>query len=127
VTNGTKIVFDTCAAVKLLEGKYSLASLGDDIDEAEQFTSVIVRMELLAKPDISLNEEVQIRGFLAATIVIPLNEEVEKIAVEIRRSTKIKLPDCIVAATSIALGAILLTDDSNLKKFTWPGYQVKSI
>jgi predicted nucleic acid-binding protein len=67
-------------------------------------------MELLAKPNISLNEEDLIRGFLAETIVIPLNEEVEKIAVEIRRNTKIKLPDCIVAATSIALGAILLTD-----------------
>jgi hypothetical protein len=40
VPNGTKIVFDTCAAVKLLEGKYSLASLGDDIDEAQQFPIV---------------------------------------------------------------------------------------
>jgi predicted nucleic acid-binding protein len=125
VPNGTKIVFDTCAIVKLLEGKYSLASLGEDIDEAEQFTSGIVRMELLAKPNISLNEEEQIRGFLAETIVIPLNETVEKIAVEIRRNTKIKLPDCIVAATAIVLNAILLTDDSDLKKLSWPGYQVK--
>jgi predicted nucleic acid-binding protein len=127
VTNGTKIVFDTCAAIKLLEGKYSLASLGEDINEAEQFTSVIARMELLAKPNISLNEEAQIRGFLADTIVIPLNEEVEKIAVAIRRNTKIKLPDCIVVATAIALHAILLTDDFGLKKLCWPGYQVKPI
>jgi predicted nucleic acid-binding protein len=84
-------------------------------------------MELLAKPGISPDEEEEIRDFLEDMVVIPLNEAVEEIAIEIRRNTKIKLPDCIVAATAIALDVILLTDDSGLKKLSWPGYQVKSI
>ncbi|MDR1317809.1 MAG: PIN domain-containing protein [Spirochaetales bacterium] len=98
--NGTKIVFDICAGIKLLDGKYNLASLGDDIDHAQQFTSVIVA---------------------------PLDNSVEKIAVEIRRTTTIKLPDCIVAATAIALGAILLTDDQGLKKLVWPGLKTLAL
>ncbi|MDR1179596.1 MAG: type II toxin-antitoxin system VapC family toxin [Spirochaetales bacterium] len=125
--NGTKIVFDTCAGIKLLDGKYDLASLGDDIDQAQQFTSVIVRMEMLAKPGITPDEERKIREFLADMVVAPLDNSVEKIAVEIRRTTTIKLPDCIVAATAIALDAILLTDDQGLKKLVWPGLKTLAI
>jgi predicted nucleic acid-binding protein len=125
--NGTKIVFDTCAAIKLLDGKYNLASLGDAIDEARQFTSVIVRMEMPAKRGITPDEEQKIREFLADMVIAPLDNSVEKIAVEIRRNTTVKLPDCIVAATAIALDAILLTDDQVLKKLVWPGLTTLAI
>jgi predicted nucleic acid-binding protein len=127
VTNGTKIVFDTCAVIKLIDGEYDLASLGFNIDETAQFTSVIARMELLSKPDITPEEEQDIRQFLADVIVNPLDDPIEQKTIEIRRATKIKLPDCIIAATAIVLGAILLTDDPHLVKFSWPGYSVKSI
>jgi predicted nucleic acid-binding protein len=125
--NGAKIVFDTCAVIKLLDGKYNLASLGDDIDQARQFTSVIVRMEMLAKPGITPDEERKIRDFLADMVVAPLDNSVEKIAVEIRRNTTVKLPDCIIAATAIALDATLLTDDHVLKKLVWPGLKALAI
>jgi predicted nucleic acid-binding protein len=125
--NGTKIVFDTCAVIKLLDGEYNLASLGDDINQAQQFTSVIVRMELLAKPGVTPDEERKIREFLADIVVAPLDNPVEKIAVEIRRTTTLKLPDCIVAATAIALDAILLTDDQGLKKLAWPGLKTLAV
>jgi predicted nucleic acid-binding protein len=125
--NGTKVVFDTCAIIKLLDGKDDLASRGDDIDQAQQFTSVIVRMEMLAKPGITPDEERKIREFLADMVVAPLDDSVEKIAVEIRRSTSVKLPDCIIAATAIALDAVLLTDDQGLKKLVWPGLKTVSV
>jgi predicted nucleic acid-binding protein len=127
VTSGTKIVFDTCAVIKLLDGVYSLASLGEDIDKALQFTSVIARMELLAKPDIQPDEEKDIRLFLSGMPIIPLDEVIEEEAIKIRKSTKIKLPDCIIAATAVILGAVLLTDDPQLVKLPWPGYSVKNI
>jgi len=69
VMNGTNIVFDTCAVIKLVEQK----------------------------------------------------------AIEIRRSTSVKLPDCIVAATSIILDAILLTDDKHLLNLSWPGLRTLHI
>jgi predicted nucleic acid-binding protein len=63
----------------------------------------------------------------AGIIIAPLDNLVEKIAVEIRRNTTIKLPDCIVAATAIALDAVLLTDDQCLKKLVWPGLKTLGI
>jgi predicted nucleic acid-binding protein len=125
--NGTKIVFDTCAVVKLLKGEYELSSLGFDSNDTRQFISVITRMELLAKPDIMPQEEQAIRNFLADVIVAPLDELVENKAVEIRRSAKLKLPDSIVAATAVILDAVLLTADSHLLKLSWPDFRKQNI
>ena len=57
--NGIKIVFDTCAAIKLLEEQYDLALLGINISEAQFFTSVIVRMELLSKRQMQEEEKMK--------------------------------------------------------------------
>ena len=125
--NGTSLVFDTCAVVKLLDQKYELSSLGIDIDEAQLLASVIVRMELLSKRNMSNDEEKDILEFLDALTVIPLNETIEKKAIEIRRATSIKLPASIVAATSIILNAVLLTDDRHLLDLSWPGFRTQNI
>jgi len=125
--NGTNIVFDTCAVIKLLSGQYDMPTLGINIDEAKLLTSVIVRMELLAKPNLSADEERYIREFLNDLTVVTLNETVEQKAVEIRRATSVKLPDCIIAATAVVLDAVLLTDDERLLKLSWPGLTMRAI
>jgi predicted nucleic acid-binding protein len=125
--NGTNLVFDTCAVIKLLDQKYELSSLGIDIEKVQLITSVIVRMELLSKRNMSDNEEKDILEFLNALTVIPINETIEKKAIEIRRATSIKLPDSIVAATSIVLNAVLLTDDKHLLDLSWPGLRTQNI
>jgi len=125
--NGTNLVFDTCAVVKLLDQQYDLFSLGINVDEARLLTSVIVRMELLSKRNMSSNEENDILEFLDDVIVVPLNEAIEQKAIEIRRATSIKLPDCIVAATSIILNAVLLTDDRHLLDLSWPNLRTQNI
>ena len=127
VMNGSNIVFDTCAVVKLLDQQYDLYSLGINVDEAQLLTSVIVRMELLSKRRMSENEEKDILEFLDALTIIPLNETIEKKAIEIRRAASVKLPDSIVAATSIILNAVLLTDDHQLLSLSWPGFQTQNI
>jgi predicted nucleic acid-binding protein len=125
--NGNNFFFDTCAVINLLNQKYDLSSLGIDIDKAQLLTSVIVRMELLSKRGMSNNEERDIFEFLDALTVIPLNETIEKKAIEIRRAASIKLPDSIVAATSIISNAILLTDDKDLLSLSWPGLRTQRI
>jgi predicted nucleic acid-binding protein len=124
--NGTRVVFDTCAVILLLKGKYEFSSLGIDIDNALQYVSVITKMELLAKNDMKPEEEQAIRRFIADVTVSPLDEVVERKAVEIRRATKIKLPDCIIAATAIALDAELITNDPHLLHLSLPCYKVKT-
>ncbi|GHU51681.1 hypothetical protein FACS1894200_12080 [Spirochaetia bacterium] len=51
-----------------------------------------------------------------------INGAIKKQTIALRRSTKIKLPDAIIAATSIALNAVLLTHDDQLLKLSWPSY-----
>ena len=125
--SGTNIIFDTCAVVKLLDQQYDLSSLGINIDESRLLTSVIARMELLAKRDMAEDEERDIREFLDDLIVVPLDDEVEQAAVAIRRATAVKLPDCIIVATSIILDAVLLTDDEQLLNLSWPGLRTQNI
>jgi len=127
VTSGINIVLDTCAVIKLLKGEFKLSSLGIDIDKALQYISVITRMEILAKYDMKPEEEMAIRNFIADVTVSPLDETVERKAVEIRRTTKIKLPDCIIAATAIVLDAFLVTNDPHLLNLSLTGYKVKGI
>jgi predicted nucleic acid-binding protein len=63
-----------------------LASIGINIDEAQLLTSVIVRMELLSKRNMSNNEEKDILEFLDALTVIPLNETIENKAMDLTPS-----------------------------------------
>jgi len=125
--NGTNLVFDTCAVIKLLEKQYDLSSIGINVEESQFFTSVIVRMELLSKRQQQEEEERKILDFLNNLTVVPLNETIEKKAIEIRRATSLKLPDSIVAATSIILNALLITDDHHLLNLSWPGLRIQNI
>jgi len=125
--NGIKVVFDSSAIIKLIDRQYDLLSLGINIDEAQLFSSVIVRMELLSKRAITVNEERVIQEFLEDLTIVHLDRAIELKAIEIRRVTALKLPDCIIAATSIALDALLLTDDNHLLNLSWPGLRVQKI
>ena len=125
--NGNNIAFDTCAVVDLLDRKYDLSSLGFNVDEANLLTSFIVRIELLSKRNITHDEERDIQEFLEDLIIVPLDEAIEQKAIEIRRVTSVKLPDCIIAATSIVLDAVLLTNDDDLLNLSWPGFKARNI
>ena len=127
MTSGIKIVFDTCAAILLLKGEYELSSLGIDVNEACPYISVITRMELTAKADMKSEEEIAIYNFITDVTVSPLDDTVERKAIEIRRATRLKLPDCIIAATAIVLDAILITNDPHLLNLSFSGYTVKAI
>jgi len=126
--NGTtNISFDTCAVIKLINNQYDLPSLGINVDESNLIISVIVRMELLSKRNITPKDLQDVNAFLGSVTVVSLNGEIEQKAIELRRSTKLKLPDSIVAATSIVLDAILLTDDEHLLSLSLPGLKTQNI
>jgi predicted nucleic acid-binding protein len=56
--------------------------------------------------------------------VVELTREVKKAAIELRRRHTVKLPDAIVAASAVVLGAELLTNDRQLLQIA--GVQGKS-
>jgi predicted nucleic acid-binding protein len=128
-TKVTSVVYDTCAATFLIKDDKRMLDIAPDYAEARKFASIITRMELRAEPRITAEKLRKVEDFIADTAIIPLDGAVEKLAVAIRRDSepKVKLPDCIVAASAVLLGATLLTDDTSLKGLVWPGYVVRPV
>lgn len=104
-----KKVLDTNAILYLLGGKLAQA-----LPVGEYFISVISEMELLSYPVLDESEQSKIRNFLSAVTVVDLTEEVKTVAIGLRRQHLLKLPDAIVAATALSLGAQLVTNDAKL-------------
>ena len=123
-----RFVLDTNAIIFLTtRGNVIPSALENALNEATLFTSVISEIELFSKPALPPDEEENLRSFLSERIIINLTNEIKKETIALRRSTRLKLPDGIVAATSIVLDAPLLTDDKALLNLSWPGFHAQNI
>ena len=124
-----RFMLDTNAVIFLTtRGNVIPSGLENDLEGADLFISVITEIELFAKPELPPDEEKSLRAFLSDRIsIIDLTNEVKNEVITLRRSTKHKLPDCIVAATAIVLNATLLSADVKLLRLERHGLKVKSI
>jgi predicted nucleic acid-binding protein len=104
-----KRVLDTNAVLYLLGGR-----LAEQLPAAEAVLSFITEIELLSYPGLSCEGELQIREFLKNVSVIDLNDEIKNVAIELRRSYRLKLPDAIICATAMVLDAELVSNDDKL-------------
>jgi len=59
--------------------------------------------------------------------VIELTGDVKNNTIMLRRNTKLKLPDSIVAASAVTQNATLLTADVQLLRISWSGLNVKNL
>lgn len=80
--------------------------------------SIITEIELLSYPNLGLNEEEQIRNFLAEITVVSIEVVVKEQAIALRKQHRLRLPDAIIVATAIAINATLLTNDTGLLKLS---------
>jgi predicted nucleic acid-binding protein len=119
------IAFDTTSAIAEAVKDRVLNDPRPEIHNAEKIVSVIVRMELQAKRDLSPEEIAKRKRFIEEVVVIPLKDDVEEEAIKIRQYTKLKLPDAIIAATAVKAGAVLLSYDGHFDNLDWPGLMVK--
>lgn len=78
--------------------------------------SAITRMELLGFPGISVSERRLISQKLSCLVYIPLTPLIEDETIRLRSSYRIKLPDAIIAASSLVSGSQVLTHDKALLK-----------
>jgi len=115
-----KLLLDTNAVLGFLKGQPSLAALLEAAEKAVS-VSVITRMELLSFHGIIPEEEKNIRDFLDEVSIVPLNADVEDTATLLRRVTRLKVPDAIVAASAIVSKAVLVTYDRELANTVFPG------
>jgi predicted nucleic acid-binding protein len=107
------IAFDTTSAIAEAMDDTILNDPRPEIHNAEKIASVIVRMELQAKRDLPPEEIAKRKIFLDRVAVVPLDDTVEEEAIKLRKYTSLKLPDAIIAATAVKMGAVLLSYDGH--------------
>ena len=116
MTSGIDHLLDTNVVIGLLKGHAPAVALarsaGLALDRAA--VSQITRMELLGFPAIAPEEEPAAQACPSKYRVLGISDEIEALAITLRRSGGLKLPDAIIAATAKVIGAKLLTLDERL-------------
>ena len=110
--SGNKYLADTNAFILLLSKHPSLESL----QGTEWMYSFVTEIELLSKPDLSLREEKAVQNLLAVARKVPHLEAMDGLAIEIRKKFRLKIPDAIIAATSVLMDMPLITADTDFLK-----------
>lgn len=111
--NGNSVLLDTNIVLYLLGGVKVLADL---LNQKKLYLSFISQLELLGFRGISQKQQTEINRFVQECIVIDINEEIKKEVIQLRKSTKLKLPDTIVLAPARYLSLPLITSDLDFKE-----------
>ncbi len=77
--------------------------------------SFITEMELLGVFSISKERKNAMNAILNQCFIIEINKEIKQLAIHLKQKYKIKLPDAIIAATSIAYEVPFITADADFK------------
>ncbi|MCI1751494.1 MAG: type II toxin-antitoxin system VapC family toxin [Flavobacteriales bacterium] len=107
------MLVDTNIILYALKGDMALASL---IDGQDLYISFITRIELLSYPKIDVASVELIERFLEQVPVVESNPVINADAIDLRRKSKLEVPDAIIAASARFLGVRLLTADKDFKK-----------
>ena len=73
----------------------------------------ITELELLGFQDIKKEDIPFIKDFLNSCIIVDLNQSIKRITINLKQSYKIKLPDAIIAATSVYMNLPLISADKD--------------
>jgi len=111
--NGNNILLDTNIVLYLLNGEETLIPL---LEEKNLFLSFITQLELLSAKNIKQEDISKIKQFISECTVIDITQGIKDLTIITRQNYSVKLPDCIIAATSLWLNMPLITADSDFKK-----------
>lgn len=111
--SGFDLVADTSILIYLTAGNQNIAEV---TRSKNLIISIITEMEIRSWPSLTIADIQTLKKLLSQCRVVGLNDEIKERAIEIRRKTKLKLPDSIVCSTALFLGLPLLTADQQFKK-----------
>lgn len=111
--NGRSFLVDTNIALYLLGGDATIANI---LDNSTIYLSFITQLELLGYSGISASEQKKVKSFINDCVVVDITEDIKLKTISIRQNYKLKLPDCIIAATAQFLDIPLLTADKEFRK-----------
>src|SRR5476649_2521032 len=107
-------VIDSNAVIDYLSGQIPQSGMSfmDNIINDTPIISIMTQIEVLG-----FNNPAEIAAlldqFIEYSSVIPLNDDIVKTTIEIRKKNKIKTPDAIIAATAIILDYPLITRNTD--------------
>ena len=106
--SGREILVDTNILIYLLQGDDKLLSL---LQGAQVYVSFITELELYGLRNASKEYEQQIEAALDECLIISMNAAILRQYRSIRKNSKLKLADSIIAATALAYEIPLITAD----------------
>lgn len=111
--NGNNILLDTNIVLYLLNGEETLIPL---LEEKNLFISFITQLELLGNRYLNSDDIQKIKQFIDECTVIDITPGIKDYTINLRKRFSIKLPDCIIMATSLWLNMPLITADQDFKR-----------
>ena len=112
---GLRTLWDTNVAIyylkKDLEADKALILDQLSIDSST-LISIISEIELLCWKTEAADDLISLKTFVSRSIVLPLDQQVKQKTIDIRRTSRLKLPDAIIAATAIVHNLTLVTRNS---------------
>jgi len=94
------IIYALNQGLKLQNGRYLI--------------SVITEIEILSYSNLTKEDETVLKNLLSHFESIELTKSVKEKTIQIRRDTKLKLPDSIIVASALDNDAVLVTSDKQL-------------
>jgi len=109
---------DTNCLIYYFKGEEKVIDLIQNLilERTPIFISIITKVEVLAYPEITPREEKTFLEMMKNMILIEFDDKLTNFVVDLRRKHKIKLPDAIIAATSLYTNSTLIT--RNIKDFS---------
>ena len=111
--SGNNVLLDTNIVLYLLSGEETLIPL---LEEKNLYLSFITQLELLGARYLKPDDILQIKLFISECTVIDITPGIKEFAISIRQKYTIKLPDCIILATSLWLNMPLISADHDFTK-----------
>jgi len=118
----TRFLLDSNVLIDTLNRKLDLLAFLSDFPDCEAYINMIVAIVVLSKPGMCEQEEADIRALQESFKWAEIDRDVCEIAVKIRRTGGLRLPDALIAATSVALNATVVSNDSHILGYSRSGY-----
>lgn len=109
---GIKYIWDTNTVIYYLQQQFSPSAekfMDDLLKEARPVISAITEIELLCWKSATVKDLEVLQNFIGDAVVIELEQPIKYKTADIRKKHKIKLPDAIIAATSIVYDLTLVS------------------
>jgi predicted nucleic acid-binding protein len=111
---GTKYLLDSNVIIGYLDSKLPLKGMAfvSGIIDKTPHISVISQIEILRFTAPAPVMKI-LSDFIDSSIIFPLDDNIVKVTIDLCRQSKIKLPDAIIAATTLVHNQTLLTRNVN--------------